>query len=177
MIDDRALAEARKLLDDLRRSDKAQYDHWRDDDEPRYEAKCATRIAAFDTLTTALNAPLCVDAAELEKLREQLTIAEAKADVRGGEWCAKNRAEGRGPCGACAWCCKQATDCAEKAEAENARLQEALAKLQPHLLVLANKADALDPTAWTAVLAFLETKIALAPPAQDPRPSEPKVPR
>lgn len=55
--------------------------------------------------------------------------AEAEAAVRGGEWCAENRATGRGPCGACAWCCKQATDRAEQAEAALASLQDATRRL------------------------------------------------
>lgn len=63
---------------------------------------------------------------------ERLRAAEAVADVRGGEWCAKNRAEGRGPCGACAWCCQQAKERAEAAEHREsvlrslARTEEAL---------------------------------------------------
>ena len=57
-----------------------------------------------------------------DRLAARLAEAEAKAEVRGGEWCAKNRAEGRGPCGACAWCCA-----ALRAELETtkARLAEA----------------------------------------------------
>ena len=47
---------------------------------------------------------------------ERAKVAEAKADVCGGEWCAENRAEGRGPCGVCAWCCQQVTERAERAE-------------------------------------------------------------
>lgn len=40
---------------------------------------------------------------------------------------ATNRAEGRGPCGACAWCCKQASSIAEKAIA-HAEAAEKLAR-------------------------------------------------
>lgn len=58
--------------------------------------------------------------AEVERERDE---ARAVADVRGGAWCEKNRAEGRGPCGVCAWCCKQAVDRAERAEAEVERLR------------------------------------------------------
>lgn len=54
--------------------------------------------------------------ARAERAEERLTFAQAKAAVCGGEWCAQNRAEGRGPCGACAWCCSQATARAEQAE-------------------------------------------------------------
>lgn len=45
---------------------------------------------------------------EVRWLARELERARAEADVRGGEWCARNREEGRGPCGACAWCCQQA---------------------------------------------------------------------
>ena len=47
---------------------------------------------------------------------DRAEIAEAKAAVCGGEWCAENRAAGRGPCGACAWCCTQERNRAEAAE-------------------------------------------------------------
>lgn len=40
------------------------------------------------------------------------------AAVTGGDACAEARADGRGPCGACSWCVKQAQDRAEKAERE-----------------------------------------------------------
>ena len=53
----------------------------------------------------------------LSKAEAALEIAQAKADLIGGEVCAEARAAGRGPCGACAWCVKQATDRAERAEA------------------------------------------------------------
>lgn len=52
---------------------------------------------------------------EVEQLRWTKEVAEAKADVCGGEWCAKNRAEGRGPCGACAWCVARYKTLAERA--------------------------------------------------------------
>jgi hypothetical protein len=43
---------------------------------------------------------------ENNALKAKLEIEEAKNAVHGGEWCAENRKAGRGPCGACAWCCK-----------------------------------------------------------------------
>lgn len=52
----------------------------------------------------------------LENLKWAGEVMAAALEVRGGEWCAKNRAEGRGGCGACAWCCKQANDRADLAE-------------------------------------------------------------
>jgi len=45
---------------------------------------------------------------EIAALRARVEIAEAKAAVIGGEWCAENRAAGRDACGACAWCCQTA---------------------------------------------------------------------
>jgi hypothetical protein len=51
-------------------------------------------------------------------LAERAEKAEAQVAVSGGEWCAQNRAEWRGPCGACAWCVKQERERAEKAERE-----------------------------------------------------------
>jgi hypothetical protein len=54
----------------------------------------------------------------LDALIEENAQLKAENAVRGGEWCAKNRAEGRGGCGACAWCCQQATERAERAEAD-----------------------------------------------------------
>jgi hypothetical protein len=62
--------------------------------------------------------------------------AEAELAVKGGEWCAQNRAEGRGGCGACAWCCKQQRDRAEKAEAERDALKELLREARNALEVL-----------------------------------------
>lgn len=50
-----------------------------------------------------------LESLDRETLIQRLRIAEAAASVRGGEWCAQNRAEGRGGCGACAWCCQQVT--------------------------------------------------------------------
>ena len=50
------------------------------------------------------------------RLLDALDAAEAKADVIGGAWCAKNRAEGRGPCGSCAICCRDERQRAESAE-------------------------------------------------------------
>jgi hypothetical protein len=52
--------------------------------------------------------------------------AEAFASVRGGEWCAKNRAEGRGGCGACAWCCQQANQSRDELGIQLAALRERL---------------------------------------------------
>ena len=76
----------------------------------------ATRLAVAETLPSLVQA-----------------FAEAKAGVRSSEvtveykaqeaiidlveWCTTNRVAGRAPCGACAWCCKQATERAERAEA------------------------------------------------------------
>ncbi len=52
------------------------------------------------------------EAAEAER-----EVAVAKAAVIGGEWCAENRAAGRGPCGSCSWCCAQSKNRADAAEA------------------------------------------------------------
>lgn len=52
---------------------------------------------------------------QLQELEQALEFAKAKSDVCGGEWCAKNRAEGRGPCGACAWCCNRFKQIAQRA--------------------------------------------------------------
>ena len=50
-------------------------------------------------------------------LSAALEVAQAKADVIGGQACAEARAAGRGPCGCCARCVKQATERAERSEA------------------------------------------------------------
>lgn len=65
-------------------------------------------------------------AREIVELRARTLKLEAIVDVRGGEWCATNRAEGRGPCGACAWCCSQQRDRAERAEARVGELRFAM---------------------------------------------------
>jgi hypothetical protein len=57
--------------------------------------------------------------AEVEKLK-------AEVAVMGGAWCAQNRAEGRDGCGACAWCCQQQKERAEKAEASLTRIKSFL---------------------------------------------------
>ena len=41
---------------------------------------------------------------------DRAEMAEAKAAVIGGEACLAGRAQGRGPCGACAVCCKELRD-------------------------------------------------------------------
>ena len=61
-------------------------------------------------------------------LERRVKELEATTAVWGGEWCAENRAAGRGPCGACAWCCKEATDRAEAAERRARRLEAAVAR-------------------------------------------------
>ena len=82
--------------------------------------------------------PMC-PRAERDAAIARAELAEAQASVHGGEWCAETRAAGRGPCGACAWCCQQMRigreedDLAwrkrlEKAEAEVARLTLELAE-------------------------------------------------
>lgn len=53
----------------------------------------------------------------IKHLLARVEKTEAEAAVRGGEWCAANRAAGHGPCASCAWCCGQATERAERAEA------------------------------------------------------------
>lgn len=50
------IAAARKLLISLRQSDEAQYNHWREDDEPPYETRCADRILGFTRLEAGLDA-------------------------------------------------------------------------------------------------------------------------
>lgn len=67
-------------------------------------------------LIAQLRADLAAAIARAERAEWQLALAEAEVAVRGGEWCAENRAEGRNPCGACAWCCNQAIARAERAE-------------------------------------------------------------
>jgi hypothetical protein len=62
--------------------------------------------------------------ARADKAEAERDVAVAKAAVIGGEWCATNRAEGRGPCGSCSWCCAQATARAERAEALLARTMD-----------------------------------------------------
>lgn len=56
-----------------------------------------------------------------DEWKERAEKAEAFASVRGGEWCAKNRAEGRGGCGACAWCCQQANQSRDSMRGERDR--------------------------------------------------------
>lgn len=60
----------------------------------------------------------------IKYLLARVEKAEAEAAVRGVEWCAANRAAGRGPCGACAWCCKQATERADLAVAVLAEIDQ-----------------------------------------------------
>ena len=60
---------------------------------------------------------------KVQKAIERITNAIDLAAVTGGDVCAEARAEGRGPCGACSWCVKQAQDRAEKAERELAKWQ------------------------------------------------------
>ena len=45
------------------------------------------------------------------------------------EQCREEQEAGNGPCGACAGCCAELQDRAEKAEAENAQLRDRLARL------------------------------------------------
>lgn len=54
--------------------------------------------------------------AAVDRLTAERDTARAEADVRGGKFCEESRAAGRGPCGACAWCCATQRDRAEKAE-------------------------------------------------------------
>lgn len=63
---------------------------------------------------------------DVRRLAQRIAVVEAAAAVRGGEWCAENRAAGRGPCGACSWCCLQAVMRAEAAEAELRTCREQL---------------------------------------------------
>jgi hypothetical protein len=65
-----------------------------------------TYLSAQDFLTALRQVEIERDEArgEVERLIARLTAAEAKAAVSGGDWCRQNRAEGRGPCGACALC-------------------------------------------------------------------------
>lgn len=75
------IAAARKLLDAVRASDRAQYDHWRFEDEgdPPYDEKCFDRIHGFAVLAEGLSA------LERERAREKLETC----------WC----------CGAKLWNC------------------------------------------------------------------------
>ena len=68
----------------------------------------------FSEIQLALSAAgwdgVCSEAEYIRRLTDQLTSAKALADVIGGNWCKENRANGRGPCGACAICCKEVED-------------------------------------------------------------------
>jgi hypothetical protein len=56
--------------------------------------------------------------AVLAECLDEIERLEAVNAVQGGEWCAQNRAEGRGGCGACAWCCQQLRDELERLQAQ-----------------------------------------------------------
>jgi DNA repair exonuclease SbcCD ATPase subunit len=71
--------------------------------------------------------------AEIATLLARTEKAEAEADVRSGKWCEKNRAEGRGGCGMCAWCWRLERDRAEKAEADLARVTAEAAAMREAL--------------------------------------------
>ncbi len=86
----------------------------------RAEAAERERDEARRKLNDALEVLIArADAAEAEVERLRAYVA-----VTGGEWCAENRRAGRGPCGSCAWCCKQANQRAEQAERALAELQD-----------------------------------------------------
>lgn len=87
----------------------------------------------WDSLRNGLRASAAVrDGKRPEELRLEDRVAEleAKLDVLGGEWCLRNRAEGRGGCGACAVCCQEARDRALAAEFEVARLRNHISALE-----------------------------------------------
>lgn len=69
----------------------------------------------------------------IKHLLARVEKAEAAAAVRGGEWCASNRAKGRGPCGACAWCCQQIMASLTRAEVERDRLRVLLNRCAPQV--------------------------------------------
>jgi hypothetical protein len=52
----------------------------------------------------------------LSAAKARIAELEALNDVRSGEWCKQNRAEGRGGCGMCAVCCNELKERAENAE-------------------------------------------------------------
>lgn len=57
-------------------------------------------------------------------LLDRLEMAEAKAEVIGGQACLEERARGGGPCGACAVCCDEARRALNRLSTESARLRE-----------------------------------------------------
>lgn len=92
----------------------AEIDH--DYESGSREWKCGT-IGRFDgkvivgtDCVRSVVADRDFKAARIAELEAENAAMRNQLSVLGGEWCAENRAAGRGPCGACAWCCKQATD-------------------------------------------------------------------
>lgn len=91
-------------------------------DAPKLTRK---ELVQYSNPNTTFYGPAIRDlAAYALTLLDELEIERAKNAVRGGEWCAENRAAGRDRCGACAWCCSFEKDRAEKAEQELAALRE-----------------------------------------------------
>ena len=50
------------------------------------------------------------DGYELAAFDAEIARLKAEVAVRDGSWCEQNRKEGRGGCGMCAWCCKDARE-------------------------------------------------------------------
>jgi hypothetical protein len=84
------------------------------------DPKCASIFEAAEMLAS-VTAAMRKLADALEAMQKRAEWAEAAAKgvqaVHGGEWCKKNREEGRGACGMCAACCEEWREKAEKAEA------------------------------------------------------------
>lgn len=71
----------------------------------------------------------------VEGLRAERDGLSIRLQVLDGTWCAENRSQGRGGCGLCGWCCKQARDERDAAllrvgEAEKL-LREAMEDMKP----------------------------------------------
>ena len=69
---------------------------------------------------------MAVPSAVYRNLIEERDATRARLAVLDGTSCAENRAAGRGGCGLCGWCCKQARDERDAALAQVARLKLAL---------------------------------------------------
>ena len=61
--------------------------------------------------------------AKIHELTTENAKLRAENDVIRGSWCNGNRSEGRGGCGMCAVCCKEAKERADCAEMDAAKLR------------------------------------------------------
>lgn len=97
---------------------------------------------------------------ELDELRDQYEDLKAKSMTSGAfsmtEWCQKNQDEGRGPCGACAGCCKtlrEEMDDLHAQLAEAYRVRPRVTQALNNLLELGEDLKGCKP--WKAKLATL----------------------